>query len=201
MTDRTFIINGTSASSSRGREVARRLLRRQRRQDLAEKEIVDAKMIPSRGAWLEFEIDKRTSSTSASIASASSRSPSCSALAGESDDELLNLIVDDQGRPYESMRNTLDRTTPASTARSSTSTASCTRASRPPDSARCSSPLQPQRYDLAKVDARSRRSHRRSLHLAWHASTCRSPGERRRRPRRRRLHADTRRHPRPSATW
>ena len=61
MTDRgTFIINGTE------RIVVSQLVRSpgvyfgvNADKTSPEKEIVDAKMIPSRGAWLEFEVDKK----------------------------------------------------------------------------------------------------------------------------------------------
>ena len=61
MTDRgTFIINGTE------RIVVSQLVRSpgvyfgvNADKTAPEKEIVDAKMIPSRGAWLEFEVDKK----------------------------------------------------------------------------------------------------------------------------------------------
>ena len=61
MTDKgTFIINGTE------RVVVSQLVRSpgvifgdQPRQDLAEKHVVDGTMIPGRGEWLEFDVDKK----------------------------------------------------------------------------------------------------------------------------------------------
>ncbi len=76
-----------------------------------EKEVVDAKIIPSRGAWLEFEVDKKDV---VYVRIDRKRKQPVTVLLkalgfGDTDEELLNLIVDEQGRPYESMRNTLDK--------------------------------------------------------------------------------------------
>ena len=79
MTDRgTFIINGAE------RIVVSQLVRSpgvyfgvNADKTSPEKAIFDAKVIPSRGAWLEFEVDKRDVVYSVSTASASSRSPCC----------------------------------------------------------------------------------------------------------------------------
>ena len=76
-----------------------------------EKEIVDAKVIPSRGAWLEFEVDKRDV---VYVRIDRKRKQPVTVLLkalgfGETDDELLNLITDEKGVPYESMRNTLEK--------------------------------------------------------------------------------------------
>ena len=78
-TNGTFIINGTE------RVVVSQLVRSpgvyfERTLDkTSDQDIYGAKVIPGRGAWLEFEIDKRDRSASASTASASSRSPCCCA--------------------------------------------------------------------------------------------------------------------------
>ena len=113
MTDRgTFIINGTE------RIVVSQLVRSpgvyfgvNADKTSPEKEIVDAKMIPSRGAWLEFEVDKKDV---VYVRIDRKRKQPVTVLLkalgfGETDEELLNLIIDEQGRPYESMRNTLEK--------------------------------------------------------------------------------------------
>src|SRR5256714_245393 len=113
MTDRgTFIINGTE------RIVVSQLVRSpgvyfgvNADKTSPEKEIIDAKMIPSRGAWLEFEIDKKDV---VYVRIDRKRKQPVTVLLkalgfGETEEELLNLIVDEQGRPYESMRNTLEK--------------------------------------------------------------------------------------------
>ena len=68
-------------------------------------------MIPGRGAWLEFEIDKKDV---VYVRIDRKRKQPVTILLkalefGEADEELLNLITDDDGRPYESMRNTLEK--------------------------------------------------------------------------------------------
>ena len=113
MTDRgTFIINGTE------RIVVSQLVRSpgvyfgiNPDKTSPEKDIVDAKMIPGRGAWLEFEVDKKDV---VYVRIDRKRKQPVTVLLkalgfGETDEELLNLILDPQGRPYESMRNTLDK--------------------------------------------------------------------------------------------
>ena len=68
-------------------------------------------MIPSRGAWLEFEVDKRDV---VYVRIDRKRKQPVTVLLkalgfGETEEELLALVTDEQGRPYESMRNTLDK--------------------------------------------------------------------------------------------
>ena len=108
----TFIINGTE------RIVVSQLVRSpgvyfniSPDKTSPEKEIIDAKMIPSRGAWLEFEIDKKDI---VYVRVDRKRKQPVTVLLkalgfGETDEELLNLILDDQGRAYESMRLTLEK--------------------------------------------------------------------------------------------
>src|SRR5271154_6488620 len=113
MTDRgTFIINGTE------RIVVSQLVRSpgvyfgdNPDKTAPEKEIVDAKVIPSRGAWLEFEVDKRDV---VYVRIDRKRKQPVTVLLkalgfGETDEELLALVTDDKGVPYESMRNTLEK--------------------------------------------------------------------------------------------
>jgi DNA-directed RNA polymerase subunit beta len=113
MTDRgTFIINGTE------RIVVSQLVRSpgvyfgvNADKTAPEKEIVDAKVIPSRGAWLEFEVDKRDV---VYVRIDRKRKQPVTVLLkalgfGETDEELLALITDEKGQPYESMRNTLEK--------------------------------------------------------------------------------------------
>ncbi len=113
MTDRgTFIINGTE------RIVVSQLVRSpgvyfgvNADKTAPEKEIVDAKVIPSRGAWLEFEVDKRDV---VYVRIDRKRKQPVTVLLkalgfGETDEELLQLITDEKGQPYESMRNTLEK--------------------------------------------------------------------------------------------
>src|SRR5262245_38769700 len=113
MTERgTFIINGTE------RIVVSQLVRSpgvyfgvNPDKTQPEKDIVDAKIIPGRGAWLEFEVDKKDV---VYVRIDRKRKQPVSILLkalglGETDEELLELVVDPQGRPYESMRNTLDK--------------------------------------------------------------------------------------------
>jgi DNA-directed RNA polymerase subunit beta len=113
MTSRgTFIINGTE------RIVVSQLVRSPGvyfnvDADKADpdKYIVGAKMIPGRGAWLEFEVDKK--GVVYVRVDRKRKQPVTILLKalgfGETDEELLNLVLDPQGRPYESMRNTLDK--------------------------------------------------------------------------------------------
>jgi DNA-directed RNA polymerase subunit beta len=113
MTDRgTFIINGTE------RIVVSQLVRSpgvyfgvNADKTAPEKEIVDAKVIPSRGAWLEFEVDKRDV---VYVRIDRKRKQPVTVLLkalgfGETDEDLLALVTDDKGVPYESMRNTLEK--------------------------------------------------------------------------------------------
>ena len=78
MTDKgTFVINGTE------RVVVSQLVRspgvyfEQTTDKTSDKDIYTCKIIPSRGAWLEFEIDKRDVVGVGSTASASRTSPFC----------------------------------------------------------------------------------------------------------------------------
>jgi DNA-directed RNA polymerase subunit beta len=160
MTDRgTFIINGTE------RIVVSQLVRSpgvyfgvNADKTSPEKEIIDAKMIPSRGAWLEFEIDKKDV---VYVRIDRKRKQPVTVLLkalgfGESDEELLNLIVDEQGRPYESMRNTLEKDHTASVDEAFIDIYRKLRPGEPPtpDSARALLEnlfFNMKRYDLAKV--------------------------------------------------
>ena len=186
MTDRgTFIINGTE------RIVVSQLVRSpgvyfgvNADKTSPEKEIIDAKIIPSRGAWLEFEVDKKDI---VYVRIDRKRKQPVTVLLkalgfGETDEELLNLIVDEQGRPVrvdaQHARQGPHRR--ASTTRSSTSTASCARASRPRPTrrARCSrtsSSTRSATTSRRSAATRCRRSSRRNTR-SWGSSvsTCRS---------------------------
>ncbi len=160
MTDRgTFIINGTE------RIVVSQLVRSPGvyfgvtpDKTAPEKEVIDAKMIPSRGAWLEFEIDKKDV---VYVRIDRKRKQPVTVLLkalgfGESDEELLNLIVDEQGRPYESMRNTLDKDHTTGVDDAFIDIYRKLRPGEPPtpDSARALLEnlfFNPKRYDLARV--------------------------------------------------
>ncbi len=177
MTDRgTFIINGTE------RIVVSQLVRSpgvyfgiNPDKTSPEKDVVDSKMIPGRGAWLEFEVDKKDI---VYVRIDRKRKQPVTILLralgfGETGEELANLITDPQGNPYQSMLNTLEKDhteTDAErlklllpTPRSSTSTASCAPASRRPRTrrVRCSrtSSSTPSATTWPRsVDTRSRRS-------------------------------------------
>ena len=123
-----------------------------------EKDIVSAKMIPGRGAWLEFEVDKKGV---AYVRIDRKRKQPVTVLLkalgfGETEEELLNLILDPQGRPYDSMRNTLDKD---NTEDADAAFIDIYRKLRPgepptPDSARSLIEnlfFNPKRYDMAKV--------------------------------------------------
>ncbi len=160
MTERgTFIVNGTE------RIVVSQLVRSPgvyfgigRDKTTPEKEIVDAKVIPGRGAWLEFEVDKRNV---AYVRIDRKRKQPVTVLLralgfGETDEELASLIVDEDGDPYESMLNTLEKD-PTDTIEDAF--VDIYRKLRPgepptPDSARQLIEnlfFNPKRYDLAKV--------------------------------------------------
>jgi DNA-directed RNA polymerase subunit beta len=123
-----------------------------------EKEIIDAKIIPSRGAWLEFEVDKKDV---VYVRIDRKRKQPVTVLLkalgfGETEDELLNLITDEQGRPYESMRNTLEKDHTATVDDAFIDIYRKLRPGEPPtpDSARALIEnlfFNPKRYDLAKV--------------------------------------------------
>ncbi len=113
MTERgTFIINGTE------RIVVSQLVRSPGvyfditpDKTSPEKEVVSAKIIPGRGAWLEFEVDKKDV---VYVRVDRKRKQPVTVLLralelGETDEDLLNLILDESGRPYEAMRNTLEK--------------------------------------------------------------------------------------------
>ena len=108
MTDRgTFIINGTE------RIVVSQLVRSpgvyfgiNPDKTSPEKDVVDAKMIPGRGAWLEFEVDKKDI---VYVRIDRKRKQPVTVLLkalgfGETEEDLVNLITDEYGRGYESMR-------------------------------------------------------------------------------------------------
>ena len=107
MTDRgTFIINGTE------RIVVSQLVRSpgvyfgiNPDKTSPEKDVVDAKMIPGRGAWLEFEVDKKDI---VYVRIDRKRKQPVTVLLkalgfGDTNEELAHLIVDAQGNPYQSM--------------------------------------------------------------------------------------------------
>ena len=160
MTDRgTFIINGTE------RIVVSQLVRSpgvyfdiKPDKTQPEKDIIDAKMIPGRGAWLEFEVDKKDV---VYVRIDRKRKQPVTVLLkalgfGESDEDLLSLILDTSGNPYESMRNTLDKD---NTENAEAAFIDIYRKLRPgepptPDSARQLLEnlfFNPKRYDMAKV--------------------------------------------------
>jgi len=155
----TFIINGTE------RIVVSQLVRSpgvyfgiNPDKTQPEKDIVDAKMIPGRGAWLEFEVDKKDI---VYVRVDRKRKQPVTILLkalgfGETEEELLGLIRDRDGNPYDSIANTL--------AKDNTETAEeafidIYRKLRPgepptPDSARQLLEnlfFNPKRYDMAKV--------------------------------------------------
>jgi DNA-directed RNA polymerase subunit beta len=160
MTDRgTFIINGTE------RIVVSQLVRSpgvyfgiNPDKTQPEKDIVDAKMIPGRGAWLEFEVDKKDI---VYVRVDRKRKQPVTILLkalgfGETEDELLGLIRDRDGNPYDSIANTL---TKDNTANAEEAFIDIYRKLRPgepptPDSARQLLEnlfFNPKRYDMAKV--------------------------------------------------
>ena len=163
-------------------------------------------MIPSRGAWLEFEVDKKDV---VYVRIDRKRKQPVTVLLkalgfGETDEELLNLIVDEQGRPYESMRNTLEKDHTASVDEAFIDIYRKLRPGEPPtpDSARALLEnlfFNPKRYDLAKVGRHkvSKKLSKEYPLLGLERFDLADPaGERRHGSRRRRLHADEGRHPR-----
>jgi DNA-directed RNA polymerase subunit beta len=160
MTDRgTFIINGTE------RIVVSQLVRSpgvyfglSADKTAPEKDIVDAKMIPGRGAWLEFEVDKKDICY---VRVDRKRKQPITVLLralgfGETDEELLYLFTDDEGRPYESIRMTLEKDHTATAEEAFIDIYRKLRPGEPPtpDSARALIEnlfFNPKRYDLAKV--------------------------------------------------
>ncbi len=160
MTDRgTFIINGTE------RIVVSQLVRSPGvyfgitpDKTQPEKDVVDAKMIPGRGAWLEFEVDKKDICY---VRIDRKRKQPVTILLkalgfGESDDELLHLILDPNGNPYESVRNTLEKDNTTTVDEAFVDIYRKLRPGEPPtpDSARQLLDnlfFNPKRYDMAKV--------------------------------------------------
>jgi len=74
-------------------------------------EIIDAKVIPGRGAWLEFEVDKKNT---AYVRIDRKRKQPVTVLLkalgmGDDHEALRNLLLDSRGQPFESISNTLDR--------------------------------------------------------------------------------------------
>jgi DNA-directed RNA polymerase subunit beta len=163
MTDKgTFIINGTE------RVVVSQLVRSPGvyfgvtpDKTNPEKDIVDAKVIPARGAWLEFEVDKkdivyvrvdrkRKQPVSILLKALEFGGP-------EADPEaILNLFVDADGNPYESMRNTLDKDNTVTIEDALQDIYRKLRPGEPPTPDAARSLLEglffnPKRYDLAKV--------------------------------------------------
>ena len=160
MTDRgTFIINGTE------RIVVSQLVRSpgvyfgiNPDKTQPEKDVVDSKVIPGRGAWLEFEVDKKDICY---VRIDRKRKQPVTVLLkalgfGESPEELSSLIVDANGQPYQSMLNTLDKD---NTEDAEAAFIDIYRKLRPgepptPDSARQLLEnlfFNPKRYDMAKV--------------------------------------------------
>ena len=160
MTDRgTFIINGTE------RIVVSQLVRSpgvyfgiNPDKTSPEKDVVDAKMIPGRGAWLEFEVDKKDI---VYVRIDRKRKQPVTVLLkalgfGDTNDELAYLITDSNGNPYQSMLNTLEKD---HTEDADAAFIDIYRKLRPgepptPDSARALLEnlfFNPKRYDMAKV--------------------------------------------------
>ena len=160
MTDRgTFIINGTE------RIVVSQLVRSpgvyfdlSADKTSPEKDVVGAKMIPGRGAWLEFEVDKKDI---AYVRIDRKRKQPVTILLkalgfGDTEDELLSLILDPTGQPYDSIRNTLDKDNTLDADEAFIDIYRKLRPGEPPtpDSARGLLEnlfFNPKRYDMAKV--------------------------------------------------
>ena len=123
-----------------------------------EKDIVGAKMIPGRGAWLEFEVDKKNV---VYVRIDRKRKQPVTVLLkalgfGETEEELLNLFLDPQGRPYDSMRNTLDKDHTEDADAAFIDIYRKLRPGEPPTSDSARGLLEnlffnPKRYDMAKV--------------------------------------------------
>ncbi len=152
MTERgTFVINGTE------RVVVSQLVRSpgvyfERTPDkTSDKDIYTAKVIPSRGAWLEFEIDKRDQ---VGVRVDRKRKQSVTVLLkalGWSNDQILEEFGD-----FESMRATLDKDNTADTHEALLDIYRKMRPGEPPTAEAAQNLLQnlyfdPKRYDLAKV--------------------------------------------------
>ena len=206
MTDRgTFIINGTE------RIVVSQLVRSpgvyfgvNADKTAPEKEIVDAKVIPSRGAWLEFEVDKRDV---VYVRIDRKRKQPVTVLLkalgfGETDEELLALVTDEKGQPYESMRNTLEKDHTATVDEAFIDIYRKLRPGEPPtpDSARALLEnlfFNTKRYDQAKVGRHkvSKKLSKEYPLLGLKRFDLDDPRRQRRGPQRR-LHAHQGRHPR-----
>jgi DNA-directed RNA polymerase subunit beta len=160
MTDRgTFIINGTE------RIVVSQLVRSpgvyfgiNADKTQPEKDVVDAKIIPGRGAWLEFEVDKKDICY---VRIDRKRKQPVTILLkalgfGETPEELASLVTDANGAAYQSILNTLDKD---NTEDAEAAFIDIYRKLRPgepptPDSARQLLEnlfFNPKRYDMAKV--------------------------------------------------
>ncbi|HEV2310739.1 MAG TPA: DNA-directed RNA polymerase subunit beta, partial [Acidimicrobiia bacterium] len=160
MTDRgTFIINGTE------RIVVSQLVRSPGvyfgitpDKTQPEKDVVDAKIIPGRGAWLEFEVDKKDVCY---VRIDRKRKQPVTILLkalgfGETPEELASLVTDANGAAYQSILNTLDKD---NTENAEAAFIDIYRKLRPgepptPDSARQLLEnlfFNPKRYDMAKV--------------------------------------------------
>jgi len=123
-----------------------------------ERDIIDAKVIPGRGAWLEFEVDKKGI---AHVRVDRKRKQPITVLMralgfGETDDEILNLILDPQGNPYESIRNTLEKDNTTSSDEAFIEIYRKLRPGEPPTADSARNLLETlffnsKRYDLAKV--------------------------------------------------
>jgi DNA-directed RNA polymerase subunit beta len=160
MTERgTFIVNGTE------RIVVSQLVRSPGvyfdvtpDKTAPDRVTVGAKIIPGRGAWLEFEVDKKDV---VYVRIDRKRKQPVTVLLkamgfGETPDELEQLILDPQGRPYESIRNTLDKDHTASVEDAYLDIYRKLRPGEPPtpESARALIDnlfFNPKRYDMAKV--------------------------------------------------
>jgi DNA-directed RNA polymerase subunit beta len=74
-------------------------------------DIIDAKVIPGRGAWLEFEVDKKNT---AYVRIDRKRKQPVTILLkalgmGDDPEALRTLLLDSRGQPFESIENTLGR--------------------------------------------------------------------------------------------
>jgi DNA-directed RNA polymerase subunit beta len=74
-------------------------------------DIIDAKVIPGRGAWLEFEVDKKNT---AYVRIDRKRKQPVTILLkalgmGDDPEALRTLLLDSKGQPFESIENTLGR--------------------------------------------------------------------------------------------
>ncbi len=160
MTDKgTFVINGTE------RVVVSQLVRSpgvyfgvNPDRTNPDRDIYDAKVIPGRGAWLEFEVDKKNMVV---VRIDRKRKLPVTVLLkaldfGESDEELANLVTDENGEPYEVLLNTIEKDTTATVDDAFVEIYRKLRPGEPPtvESARGlleSLFFKPKRYDLAKV--------------------------------------------------